>query len=313
MTIFFYGPNRYELQRQLHAMTAAYVQKAGSDTGLERLDGATVIWRVLTAAVQAVPFLANSRLVIVEGLTQNKTVAAKLPDLMKLVPPSTVVVFVEREVDQRTVAFKTLKTADKVMKFEPLSGPKLINWVRAEAQKLGGSMDAAVAHKLVERAGEDQWRLSGEIHKLVHYEPQVSPEAVRELVAASVERTIFDLVEAMTAGKVAETLQFYRALLQQRESEMYVLTMVQWQLRNVLLAKLAPATLGPPELAAAAGMSPYVAGKAAALQGRIDEEVLKRAFIAAVDCEYEIKSGRIKSELAVERLLYRVASDVQSS
>jgi DNA polymerase III delta subunit len=308
MTIFFYGPNSYALRQQLSQMVRAYLAKAGSDYGLERLDGVTLKAQELRGALQATPFLATSRLVIVEGLAANKATAEKLADLMKIVPPTTVAVFVEREVDQRTVAFKTLRTADKVMKFEALEGPRLLGWVRAEIERLGGVAEPAAIRELVELAGEDQWRLAGEINKLVNYDRQVTVAAVRELVARSVERSIFDLVEAMAAGRVEAALTAYRALLDHKESEMYVLTMIQWQLRNLLLAKMAPAGMSPADLAKAAGMSPFVAGKMMTAQGGMNERLLAAAYRAAAECEFDIKTGRLKAEMAVEQLIYKASS-----
>ncbi|HEY6736596.1 MAG TPA: DNA polymerase III subunit delta [Candidatus Saccharimonadia bacterium] len=309
MTIFFYGPNRYELLRQLRQMMSAYVAKNG-DLGLERLDGSTVSLAALSGVLTAVPFLANSRLVVVENIATNKTVSGKLAELMAGVPASTVVVFTEREVDQRTAAFKALKAADKVVKFEPLAAPKLLAWVKAEVARLGGSIEHAVARELVDRTGDDQWQLENEINKLVNYQPEVTAETVQLLVAQTVERSVFDLVEAMTAGRAGVALVAYQALLEQKETEFYILTMVQWQLRNLLTLKLAPAALSPAEVAAAAGMSAFVAGKAAAAAGRIPEAVLRRAFVAAVDCEFQIKSGRARAEVAVEQLIVRVAGRV---
>jgi DNA polymerase-3 subunit delta len=311
MTIFFYGPNTYALRRQLSQMMETYLTKTGSDFGLVRVDGAAVKAQELSAALMATPFLASSRLVIVEGAATNKSLADKLSAMMTKVPDTTVAVFVEREVDQRTKAYKLLMGADKVVKFEPLSGPKLLGWVKAEVERLGGRIEPPVLRELVETAGEDQWRLSGEINKLVNYAPQVSVEAVRTLVAPSIERSIFDLVEAMAAGRVASALAGYRGLLEQRESEIYILTMIQWQLRNLLLAKTAPATMSPGELAKTAGISPYVAGKMAAAQGSVSEAGLKAAYAAAADCEFDIKTGRTKAEVAVEQLIWRVAAGVK--
>jgi DNA polymerase-3 subunit delta len=311
MTLFFYGSNTYALRKQLAQMVEAYRAKAGSDYGLERVDGATVKPRDLNATLQASPFLATSRLVIVEGLASNKSIGDKLAGIMAGVPDTTVAVFVDREVDQRTTVFRTLTKADKVMKFEPLSGPKLLGWVKAQIEAMGGSAEPAALRELVEMAGEDQWRLEGEVNKLVNYNAKVTVETVRELVAPSVERSIFDLVEAMAAGRTAAALTGYHGLLKQKESEIYILTMVQWQLRNLLLAKTAP-NMPPAELAKAAGMSPYVAGKMMAAQSGLDEEMLKIAYKAAADCEYDIKSGRIKAEAAVEQLIYKVSDSVSS-
>ncbi len=312
MTIFFYGPNTYELKRQVQQMAEAYVKKAGSGFGLERVDGLSVKPHELSSILQASPFLANSRLVIVDGLALNKAMTDKLAKLMESVPSTTVAVFVDREVDQRTSVFKQLAKADKVVKFDPLSGPKLLAWVRSEIEKLGGSVEPAVVRELVDVAGEDQWRLGGEVNKLVNYDSTVTVKNVRAMVTSSVDQSIFDLVEAMTAGRTAAALAGFRTLLEQRQSEIYVLTMVQWQLRNLLLAKIAPPQMSPSELAKAAGMSPYVAGKMASAQGRMSEKSLRLAYGCAADCEFDIKSGRLKAEVAVEQLIYAVATGVSA-
>lgn len=312
MTFFFYGPNMYALRRQINQMIEAYRAKAGSDYGLERVDGQAVKLRELTAILQASPFLANSRLVIVEGVAGNKAVAGTLADLLAAVPASTVAVFVEREVDQRTNAFKALNGADKVMKFELLGGSQLAAWCKQEIERQGGTADRGAVQELLAVAGEDQWRLAQEINKLVNYDVKVTMESVRELVAPSTEQSVFDLVEAMTAGRVDAALRFYRRLLEARENELYLLTMVQWQLRNLLLAKTAPGEMAPAELAKTAGMSPYVAGKMLAAQQRHEEGALKEAYRMAADCELDIKSGRMKADAAVERLIYRIAEAARS-
>jgi DNA polymerase III subunit delta len=310
VTLFFYGPNSFALRQQLAQMEAAYRAKAGSDFGIERIDGAAVKPQELSAQLHASPFLASSRLVIVEGAIGNKAVAEKLPGLLAGVPETTVAVFVEQEADQRTAAFKVLMKADRVMKFESLSGPRMVAWATAELKRLGGTAEPAAIRELVEIVGEDQWRLAGEINKLVNFDPQVTRKSVEVMVARTTTRSIFDLVEAMTAGRAGEALVALRALMDRRESEMYVLTMVQWQLRNLLLAQAAPAGMSSDELAKAAGMSPYVAGKVLAARRRSSEEGLRRAFAAACDCEFEIKSGRTKAPEAVERLIYTVAGQI---
>jgi DNA polymerase-3 subunit delta len=308
MTLFFYGANTYALKSQLGQMVDAYLKKAGSDYGLERLEGAAVKLQDLAAALNATPFLASSRLVIVEGVAGNKGVAEKLPQILSKVPVTTVAVFVEREVDQRTAAFKALSKAEKVVKFEPLNGPKLMSWAEAQVKKHDGEAEPGALRELIDRSGEDQWRLSGEINKLVNFNPVITKVSVAQMVEFSLERTIFDLVEAMTAGRTGDALTAYRALTRQKDGEMYVLTMVQWQLRNLLLAGSAPAGMSSEQLAATAGMSGYVAGKMLAASRGVDLRRLARAYGLACDAEFDIKTGRAKAPEAVERLIYRVGS-----
>ena len=311
MTLFFYGANTFALRQQVAKMIGEYTRRTGSDMGLERLDGAIIKPRELMASLQAAPFLATSRLVVVEGLSGNK---GKIPweTLLGDVPTSTVAVFVESQVDKRTSAFKTLGGADKVVEFSPLSIVELTRWANAEIKRLGGAAERPAVNELVALVGDDQWRLSEEVNKLVNYDANVTLEAVRELVTAGVEQSIFELVDAMTAGKTAAALGGYRKLLERRENELYILTMIQWQLRNLVWGVNAPEGITQAELAKAAGLSPYVAGKVLAARKRTPRGVVTAAYVASSEAEFDIKTGRAKAEVAVEQLIYRVCEAVNA-
>jgi DNA polymerase III delta subunit len=311
MTLFFYGPNAYAMRDQLSKMTLEYVKRTGSDFGLERIDGGSVKPRELLASLQAIPFLANSRLVVVENISLNKS-GIKIDDLLAFIPSSTVAIFVETQIDRRTAAYKELSAADRAVEFKAISGPTLSAWIIAEVKRLGGSIERAAAIQLVELIGEDQWRLAEELNKLVNFGLKVTTQAVHELVVAGVEQSIFDLVDAMAAGQTANALNAYRKLLDKRENEIYILTMVQWQLRNLLWGVTAPTELTQAELAKAAGLSPFVAGKVLGARKRYSAGRIEAAYILASEAEFDIKSGRTKAETAVEQLIYRVAVSVSA-
>ncbi len=309
MIFFFYGPNSYAARRKLQDMAIAYIAKAGSDFGLERIDGAEVSADKIMSALQASPFLANSRLVIIENLGANKLAAEKLPPFLDQVPETTVAVFYEPEADQRTSYFKTMSKHPKIkaVKYDKLSQAQLTGWAKRQIANLGGSIDNVALNLLVELTGDDQWRLEQEINKLVNYDAHVSVESVKLLVDQNQSESIFDLVEAMSSGNLKKALATYQRLLEDRTSEIYILTMVTWQLRNLLLAKTA-GSISSAELASRAGMSPYVAGKAQAKQREFDEDQLKQAFTQAVETDFAIKSGKGKPDQLVEQLIYKVAT-----
>lgn len=313
MTLFFYGPNTYLMRRQIDQMVVAFIKKTGSDLGLERVDGSMAKADEVRAALQATPFLSTSRLVIIDGLAANKVTFEKLGNPLELVPATTVAVFVEPAIDQRTTAFKLLGGANKVVKFEPQTSAQLTLWCKRLIEEAGGSAERGAVAELLKLAGEDQWRLSEEITKLINYAPQVTVEAVRALVVASAEVSIFDLVEAMTAGRTADAYEARASLARQKQDDIYVLSMIQWQLRNLLLAKVAPSGITLAELAKAAGMSPYVAGKMQSAANVHSREVLTAGLKLAIDYEHDIKSGRRSSDAAVEQLIYRVSVAAASS
>lgn len=306
MIFFFYGPNTYDARRQISKLARDFEQKSGSTFGLEKIDGSKVKAQELQSALQAMPFLANSRLVIIEDLGTNKALAPSVGPLLQGIPDTTIAVFYDPGVDQRTTYFKTMSSEARTVKFELLGPAKLQRWVVHETESAGAEIERTAIQRLLELTGDDQWRLSNEIAKLAAYGSPVTVQTVNLLVEEGSTETIFNLVEAMTAGKPSQALDGYHRLRQDGQHEVYILSMVIWQLRNLLMAKTAGA-MSSAQLAKAASMSPYVAGKMLAKRNLFTEEALKRAFVEAVDTDYQIKSGAGTSDVLVEQLIYRIA------
>lgn len=309
MIFFFYGPNSYAARQQIAKMRDEYVRKTGGDMGLERLDGAKLPAGQLVSALQAAPFLATSRLVIIEDLGQNKSVAATIGDILPTIPSSTVAVFYDSAPDQRTTYFKTLSAAAKTVKFEALATSQLAKWIESEVKSAGAAIEPEARQQLMERCGDDQWRLAAEIAKLAAYDSNITSKSVELLVESSSQQTIFDLVDAMAAGQSSKALTTYHKLRGDGVHEMQILNMVNWQLRNYLLAVTA-GKISSGDLAKQTGMSPFVAGKVLGKRHLYTEDVLKKAFLDSVDTEYKIKSGQGGSDVLVEQLIYRVSAAV---
>jgi DNA polymerase-3 subunit delta len=311
LIFFFYGPNTFASRRKLQEMVETYVTKSGSDFGLERIDGKEASYDQIIAAMQASPFLAKTRLVIIENLSANKSAVERVLAALDAIPDTTVAVFHEGEADQRTTYFKTMSKLPKAVKFDKLGQSQLLSWTKREVEKLGGTIERPALNALVEAVGDDQWRLEQEVNKLVNFAPAVTLENVKNLVSTSSTESIFDLVDAMSAGNTKRALAVYRGLIGERTNEVYILTMVTWQLRNLLLAKTSGMS-NSGELAKAAGMSPFVAGKALQKGKSLSEEMLKQAFMESVEADYTIKSGQGTAEQVVEDLIYRVAEAAKS-
>lgn len=309
MIFFFYGSNSYASRRKLQEIVETYKAKTGSDFGLERIDGVTTNAKSLQAALQAVPFLASSRLVIIEYLSANKAASGQIESIIKAVPASTVVVFYEKDVDKRSSFYKTLSTKAKVQSFELLGPTQLAAWVAAHLKELGASIESGAMAELIDRVGDDQWRLEQELGKLANHSSQITRDHVQLLVEPGRDENIFGLVDAMASGRTKQAISQYQLLLAGGANELYILSMIMWQLRNLLLAKTA-GPMAPGELAKRAGLSPFVANKAQARQAALDLEQLKKAFLAAVDAEYKIKTGAGKPDQLVELLIYNVTTGI---
>ncbi len=307
MIFFFCGPNTFASRRKMDEIVARYTKKTGSDFGLERINGSEVSYKDLEAALLAVPLLSSSRLVIIDRLSENKAVSPRVEELLDKIPESTVAIFYEAEVDERSLYFKAMHKKAKGVKFAQPDKNQLAAWIGREVEKLGGKVDRPTIHLLIERAGEDQWRLEQEIVKLVSYQKEVTVDVIEKLVVSNEHQDVFKLVEAVAGHQTKKALGVYRGLLSDQVGEVYILSMIIWQLRNLLLAKTA-GNLTPPELAKKAGMSPYVAGKVMAARRNYEEEDLKEAYLLAIDTDYRVKSGQGEPSWLVEDLIYKLSS-----
>ncbi|MFI5240368.1 MAG: DNA polymerase III subunit delta [Candidatus Saccharimonadia bacterium] len=307
MIFFFYGPNTFAARKKINAMIETYLEKSGSDFGLERFDGSSLTKDTLLGALRAVPFLANSRLVIVEDLGSNKSLADGVGGLAGEVADTTVVVFYDPHVDQRTTYFKTMQKMARTVKYENLNQKKLGLWASNRIIAGGGKITQPVLLKLLEATGDDQWRLANEIDKLLAYNLEVTADSVETLVSANTYQTIFTLVDAMSSGQGREAITIFRALLDEKTNEIYILSMIIWQLKNLLLAQTLNSSSSL-ELSKRAKLSPFVAEKVMAKQRKFSFQTLKDAYLWAVDTDFDIKTGRGNPQQLIERLIYRIAT-----
>jgi DNA polymerase-3 subunit delta len=307
MIFFFYGPNVYAARQEIHRLRLSYITKTGSNLGFERLDGTRQGLQDLRSVLQTVPFLVTSRLIIVEGLGTTKPAADAFTKVLEAIPSSTVVVFYDSVTDSRTAYYNALLKMSRPVKFDLLNHSDLIEWLVKRSKQLGGIISRPAAQLLLTVCGDDQWRLEGELIKLISYQIEVTVETIHLMVVPSVTQSIFDLTEAMTAGRGRVALLGYQNLLSERVNEHYILTMVTWQLRNLLLAKSAGG-ITPSELSKVAGISPYAAGKAVMAAKGYNETTLRIALVSAAECEYRIKSGLELPERAIERLILEIAA-----
>lgn len=309
MILFFYGANSFAARAKLGQLKAQYIAKNGNDFGLDQLDGERIKLQELVQQLQAVPFLATSRLIIIENLGKNKVVAEDILDKLDDIPESTIVVLYDPEVDKRSKYFKSLSKLPHAAEFKPLAPPQLLRWIEDQATKLGASIERPAAQELINRCGDDQWRLQGEITKLATHDAKITKAHVEELVEVSEEQNVFNFLDNLMAGDLRASLGDLGRLQAVGQNEMYILTMILWQLKQVLMAKLSGLS-NSNELAKQSAMSPYAAGKAIALARKVDEVALKDMYTAAVDCEYGIKTGKAAPEELLEGLVIRLCQPV---
>lgn len=313
MYIFFYGTNSYAIHEKVESIKDKYRQKCAGDFNLLTLDSeAGLSITDFRRQVEALPFLATSRLIIVlNPLSKLKKddqekVAAYLPNI----PTTTVVVFAETgSYDRRVKLFHALQKAKIATEVKDLNNSEMINFIVRRVKTQNGRISHAGAALLAEYIGPDLWRATNEVNKLVDYagEDLIKEETVRLLVSPEVSSDIFALVDAISFRKPEVADQALIKLRQTGEADIKILGMIVYGLRNLLIVKdYLSRGATRDQIGRKTRLHPYVLTKTMAASQRFELPELKKHFVACADTDARIKTGQIKADLGLDLLIMRL-------
>jgi len=314
MLLFLYGEDDYRLKEKLKAIKKRYLDAAATEANLSVLRAEEVSdFEKIKEDIRAMPFLAKQRMIILENfLTQaSKDLQEKLKDYLDEVPETSIVVFVEEGIpNEKNILFQKLqKIAKKIWIFNILKPFELEKWVRDKAIERKGRIDPQAVKILASYVGPDLWQMSAEIEKLILYKGKdlIKPADVDLLVKAKLDNNIFNLVDALGNRELKKAGRKLEELLKSGEPPLYILTMIIYQFRNILLVKdLLTRGKGKSEIAKEIKLHPFVLQKTFSQAENFSLGQLKKIYQYLVDADLAIKTGKIEPQLALNLLITKI-------
>ena len=120
----------------------------------------------------AMPFFADRRVVLVQdsgyfAAGKGKEEAEKLIGLLGELPETTILLFVETEVDKRSRLYKAVSKAGLSVEFEHPDEMELARWVVSQLSENRIRITKGALQMLLERTGADMTMLRAQLDKLV--------------------------------------------------------------------------------------------------------------------------------------------------
>jgi DNA polymerase-3 subunit delta len=320
-----FGQDDYRVAERVRALSAV------TDPGLGDLNRTTIAGDKITvgdlrAQLEAVPFLADRRVVIVTGLLDRFEEAGKAPRRQAeaeafiaafvAMPPTTVAVLVGGDLrPQRNPLVTGLESVGaSIERYFLLREHELVAWIQTRARSIGLQLSASAARRLGSLVGPNLWVLANEIDKLASWAAgaPVDEEVVDLLTAASREENVFSLVDHLVAGRTREAMRELTSLLDSGESPFGVLALLQNRLRQVwTVHELAAAglPLQTVRLRSGLGHRPEPAFRdTLALATRLSEQDLRMMHEQVLATDEAIKTGKREPRLALELLAQTFAA-----
>ena len=328
MIYLLHGQDAYSLRGFLNTLREAVGMLDVRDANTTTLSAAEADPGTLAAMCQAMPFLAERRLVVIEGLLGSLAGEGRggrgrgggqravewgerIATLRDAMPPTTDLIFVEGQLRPNHPLLRDLSAVAEVREFAPLNAKRPSEGgCRRGSWACGGSMTTQAVQMLVDLVGPDLWALSTEVEKLTLYATgrAVTVEDVEELVVSAREVSVFVMVDGVLEGNRAGAMRSLTRLLEGDSTVTYLLAMLARQVRLMVLAKELLAQQVPQnELGARLGIaSAYPLRKTLEMARRFSPQALQYLHRGLLDTDVAIKTGAMGERMALEYLVAEV-------
>ena len=274
----------------------------------------------LIAAAETLPFMSARRLVIVRECTllsgkvtqfDEDAAIKRLEAYLPHVPGETTVVFyVLGKADARRRMTGILQKCGLYVNCERLKTQAAEDWTRQAALARGMSIGGPAAALLVAYTGAKLDILSLELDKLLSYldgRKAVTEQDVRDICTSTREARVFEMTNALFAGRGKQAFLILRQLRVEGEDAMGILSVLSDQCRRVYYAaEMLHDGKSRDEIREDLGIPPFAVQSTLDAGYGADRAMLGRMCVACTDLEYRVKSGQIMQDAALESMMLRI-------
>lgn len=312
MIKLYFGEDTYSLNHAIKKIEADFAVANFGDMNIQKLDGASLSFDNLIRSLTAVPFLADKRLLIINNFLRDgdEKVRQYIDENMEKFPQSSEVILVEDgEVNKNLKLYKKLLKIKAIEHFPLRKGYELEQWLGDIAKEKKIPIASAAIKKLIATAGNNSFRLTNELEKLdlfrlAQNHQEITGSDIDEMVESENDQNIFDFIDALGARDSRLALKYLHNLLLGGKNENYILSMIVYQFRNMLIIQdlISRGTVRN-QIPAEAELHPFVVGKTIRVLNNFDLPLLRRIYLRLQQTDFDIKTGRIEPRLALEKLL----------
>ncbi|MDR1638614.1 MAG: DNA polymerase III subunit delta [Clostridiales bacterium] len=290
---------------------------AGSDESmnLDIFSGVEPNADMITDACETLPFFGERRVVICKEsrlfTTERSSDSEKMARYLADCCDTTVLVFVEDDIDRRSKLFKKLNEVGMAVIFETPTEKELSDWIQGMLKKKGKAISVSCCLALIRQTAKSMESLAMEVGKLDSYlgdRKQVSEDDIAAVCSPTIEAKVFELVDAVGAKKPEVALEILSGMILMKESPLKVLALLARQFRLMAQGKAMLARgMSERDIASALSLKSFVVS-IALRQAR--NFALARLVEALGDClkaDMDIKTGEMDDRVAVETLIVKYA------
>jgi DNA polymerase III subunit delta len=312
---FLFGNDEFAITRKLKEFESDFTDPTSADMNTARLEARSMSENDLNNAVNALPFLAKRRLVLLQNPSakyNNQSARKKFFEFLEKAPETTRLVMFEavepRDAEKHWLV-KWAEKNSKLIQTKAFMLPRLkdmTGWIVNEMKNQGGKIEPRAAEMLKDMVGVDTRQAGMEIAKLLAYVNWARPVTAQDVEAVCIvtsQQSVFDFVDALANGN-GKTAQHLLHRLLESEDEFSLWGMVIRQFRLLIQAReILDARGNQNDVARALGVHPFVAEKASQQASRFSMEALEYVYRKLLMIDEGVKTSQMTLDLAMDTLV----------
>lgn len=314
----FYGTESYLREYYLASLHKLLVDDFTEAFNYHRFNAGNISLQAVHDSIEAIPMMSHTSMVQIDdvnffGLGED---GAEYAGFFQDIPEYCTVVLVydtvEFKIDQRKKKIAEVFSDALCVNFEQPSERELVSWVGRHFKKHGKQITVEDAQFLIRRVGGDMTSLLTEIEKVAAYEtePVIRQKSIVLLVEPVIEAAVFDLSDAIAAGRYEAALQSLRALFQRQEEPVKILGAISSQMRRILTARqILAAGKGKQEIMKLCGIPSFPAQKAIEFSRRLPEQFSEESVKLCLEADSRMKTSFDDPERILELLVLQLAEE----
>ena len=306
-----YGEEAYLKRSYKNRLVQAIIPE-GDTMNFNAYEGKGINVKEIIDIAETMPFFADNRLILLENTGFFKSANEEMAEYVKEIPESTVLLFVEEEVDKRGKLFKAVRDKGYACEMTRQPDAKLITWVLGLMKKDGKRITESDMKLFLSRTGNDMENIYQEWLKLSAYtlgRDVITAEDIEAVCSVQTTGKIFEMIHAISEHRQKQALEYYYDLLTLKEPPMRILFLMAREF-NLLMQVKQLSGEGKPaaDIAKLTKLPGFLTGKYIAQAKKFSEEELRMALTECVETEEAVKTGRMDDRLGVELLIIKYSA-----
>ncbi|MEK9170997.1 MAG: DNA polymerase III subunit delta [Patescibacteria group bacterium] len=310
MIVFLYGQDSYRIGQKLKQLIRGYKTKNPSGLNLINLDLAENRLEDFLDSAKSDSLIPEKKLIILKNIFSADSEALlkflKSKDFSKR--EDIILIIVSFSDDKGKLFEYLIKKPNQSQNFKTLKTYEVKSWIKQFSSSFGVDLTGEALDFLISNCGSDLRRIDCEIRKLADFSASggsseggkikvISKSQVEELAIPTVNYNAFRLTDALAKKNKKMALEALYFALDNGEKPTELLSLLAWQIRNLLRFKSGPGKSSDLKL------HPFVLEKIKESAGFFSIDELSAILSKIINLDVAFKTGNVDEKTALSLLI----------